>query len=127
MSFTTEDFEATLNDQLMESIGLLLGTLLTGALLSLGIHSLFLLSSRVGDRSLLRLNRLLCAYIIILLLSVLAYDTGVFVVVNETAIFNLFSQPLNAIRKTKGILFIVVGSTSAVIPLLADGVLVRLS
>lgn len=126
MRLTTEDFEAILNDQLMESIGFLLGTLLTGALLSLGIHSFFLLSPRAGDGSLLRPNCLLRAYIIILLLTVLAFDAGVLLVVNETAIFNFLSQPPDTIQKFKGMLFNVVGSTTMVVVLLADGVLVRL-
>ncbi len=123
---TTEDFQAILNGQMMNSIGLLLSTLSTGILLSLGISSLFLLSSRGEDRSLLRRNRFLRIYIIISLLTVLALDVEVFVLVNETTIFEFFSQPQSAYDKFERIWTKVSGTTMLVIVILADGVLVRL-
>ncbi len=126
MQFTTEDFEVILNDQAMESIGLLLGALLTGALLTLGISTLFLLPSRAEDGRLLRSNCLLRTYVIISSLSVLAFDAGILVVANETAILKFFSQSLKVIDKSRGMLFSVVGSTTMIVILLADGVLVHL-
>ncbi len=119
MPHITEDpFRAYLNALMMRMIGLLLGSLLTGALLALGIASLPLLSLRGGDKNLLRRNRFLCAYIIMLLPIVLVFDAEGFLVTNGNDIF--FSQPQNTIQK-------VWCPTLVVIILLADGVLVRLS
>ncbi len=113
-----------MNVLMMEMIGLLLGTLLTGVLLTLGISSLFLLSSNGGDRNLLRRNHFLRVYIIILLSTVVVFDAEGFVLVNSSIII---SQPLDMLQKFLGMWAKVVGITSMVSVLLADGVLVRLS
>ncbi len=124
MHLTTEDFETTLNALMTQIIGLALGSLLTGILISLGISSLFLLSSRKGDRSLLRQNRLFSAYIITSLSAVLALEAGVFVAIKDATASELFSQPQNTYRQLEGIWNRV---AMAVIILSADGVLVCLS
>ncbi len=124
MPFTTKIFEATPKRQMMESMGLLFGTLLTGVLLTLRISSLFLLSSRRADRNLLRRNRFLRVYIIILLLTVLTFDAEVFALVNGAAVIS--SQSHNALQRFVGTLGWALGATTMVIALFGDGILVRL-
>ncbi len=125
MDTVTEEFQAYLNILMTNMVGLLVGALLTGILLSLGISSLFLLSSKGRDRNLLRRNRFLRVYIIILLSTVLIFDAEAFVGVNRVAIF--FSQPRHTAQELTGIWAKVLGLTTAAIVLLADGVLVRLT
>ncbi len=118
---TGDSFQAYLNAQMVQTIGLLLGALLTGILFSTAISSLFLLSSREVDKNLLRRNRFLCVYIIVLLLTVLIFYAEGFVVV---IIF--FSQPQDTAQKMFETWNNVTNPTTGVIILLADGVLVRL-
>ncbi len=114
-----------LNSLMTNMIGLLLGAVLTGVLLSLGISSLFLLSSKGGDEDSLKRNRLLRTYITILLLTVLIFDAEQFVGLNSVAIF--FSQPLDKVQLFSEVWGKVTGTTTIVIVLLADAVLVCLS
>lgn len=126
MHAVTEDpAQANLKGTMTRMIGLLLGTLLTGILLTLGISSLFLLASRRGDRNLLRRNRFLRAYIIILLMTMVLFDTGVFVGVDSIALF--FYRPQDTLQKFIEIWGKVMGTTTLFAILWADGVLVRLS
>ncbi len=123
MHSTTENVQAILNDQMVQMIGPLFGILLTGILLTLGVSSLFLLSSKGGNRDLSMRNQLLRTYVVILLLAVLALDAEAFVMGNSVAIF--FSHPQIQIQEFRVILGQVVGSTTLAIGLLADGLLVR--
>lgn len=125
LRLTTEDIVALLSDQMMETMGLLLCTLITGILLAVGTSSLFLLSSREEERSLLRWNRFLRAYIVIILSTVLVLNAAVFVTVNEPIIgFKFFSQSQNIYQEFVVIWTKVSGSTMVAIVLSADGVLV---
>ncbi len=95
----TEDSFRVYPDALKtDMIGLLLGTLLTGALLALGTTSLSLLSSKGGDRNLLRRNRFLRAYIIPLPTLPIPYAEGP-VVANDDGGDIFFSQPQDTIQK----------------------------
>lgn len=122
--YTTEDVAANLSAQMMATIGLLLCTLITGILLAVGTSSLFLLSSGEEERSLLRRNRFLRAYIVIILSTVLVLDAAVFVAINGPTVFKFFSQPQNTYQKIVAIWTNVLGSTMVAIILSADGVLV---
>ncbi len=114
--------QAILSSQMMQMMGLLLGTLLTGILLTIGISSLFLLSSFKREHGALsRRNRILRVCVIVLLLAVPSFGAGVFVLLNGNVVF--FSQPQGALTRFWGK---VVASTTMVIILLADGLLVRL-
>ncbi len=124
MRSTAEDLQAILNDQMMQMIGPQIGVLVTGILLALGASSLFLLSSN-GDNNLSVRNRFLRAYIVILLLAVLALDAEAFVMGNNVAIF--FSRPQIELQELRVIWGQVVGSTTLLIGLLSDGLLVRSS
>ncbi len=86
--------------------------------------SLSLLSFKRENKNFLRRNYFLCAYIIILLLTVPIFEAERFVVVNSSTIF--FSQPQDTLHKILGIWGVVSGLTTAVIVLLTDGVLVCL-
>ncbi len=123
----TEDIKSLLRlkDQMMQSLGLFISTLLTGILFALGTSSLFLLSSSREDENLLRRNRFLRVYIVVLLLAILVLDIEVFILVNEITIFKFFSQELNTYQNLQGIWTKLSGSTMLVIILLSDGVLVR--
>ncbi len=110
----------------MRIVGILLGTLFTGILLTLGISSLFLLSSRGGDRNLLRRNCFLRAYIIVLLSTALILSAEGFVIV-VTDITTFFSLPQDTTHENFEMWGKITGSTMAVIVLLADGILVHLS
>lgn len=113
--------QAVLHDQTMFMVGLMLGTLLTGILVTLGASSIFLLASN-GDKILLGQNRFLCVYIIVLLLTVLVFDAEVFILGNGLSIFS--SQPPNKILELFGIWSVAVGLTSLAITLLGDGIFV---
>ncbi len=119
----TEDSTRTnfLKDQMMQMIGLLLGVLLTGILLTLGISSLFLLSFKGENKNLSRRNRLLRVYIIVLLLVVPIFGAGAFVLLSGDIVF--FSQQKDTLERFWGK---VVASTTMAIILLADGLLVCL-
>lgn len=117
------DTQENLSSQTVSMIGLIFGTLLTGVLLTLGTSSIFLLYSK-RDRSTLGRNRFLCAYIVILLSAVLAFDAAAFILGNGFSI--LFSQPPNKIQEFFWTWGEAVGSMTLVITLLADGVFVRL-
>lgn len=117
------DLQAILHDQTMSMVGLMLGTLLTGILLTLGASSIFLLSSN-KDESLLGQNRFLCIYVIILLSAVLVFDVEVFVLGNGFSIF--LSQPPNKILELFEMWSFTMGSTALAITLLADGIFVCL-
>ncbi len=119
-----DSLQTYLNGLMVDMVGLLLGTLLTGVLLSLTISSLPLLSSRGGDKNLLKRNQFLRVYIIILLSAVLIFEAEVFVVMNSVAIF--FSQSQDVVQFFFKIWGKVTGITTAVIVLLSDGILVRL-
>ncbi len=106
-------------------MGLLYENQFPGVLLALGVSSLILLSSTRADRNLLTRNRFLRVYIIILLLTVLTFDAEVFVLVNGVDVFN-FARSQDALQKFVGMWGRVLGATSMVITLLADGVLVCL-
>ncbi len=122
---TTEDIVALPSDQMMQNMGLLLCTLITGILLAVGTSSLFLLSSREEKRSLLRRNRFLRAYIVIILSTVLVLNAAVFDTVNEPIIgFKFFSQSQNTYQKFVVIWNKISGSSIVAIVLSADGVLV---
>ncbi len=119
------DTQEVLYDHMMHMVGLIFGVLLTGVLLTLGVSSVFLLSSKGVRGSTRRFNRFLCAYVIILLLNILAFDAEVFILGNGSAIFP--SLPPNEIQKLFGIWGKAVGSTTLVIGLMADGILVSSS
>lgn len=119
-----EVIQVILHTQMIEMIGLLFCVLLTGIVLTLGVASILLLYSQ-EDRNLLRRNRILCAYIILLFLLIFCFEAVAFAVDNSFTIF--FSQPpnktLEAVEKLGG----VVGATSLASGLLCDAVFVRLS
>ncbi len=105
---------------MVSMIGVLFGVLFTGALLTLAITSILLLSSK-GDIQ----SRFFCIYVVILSLLVLVFEAAAFVLGNGAAIF--FSHSQIEIQELYGTYGKVIGSTTLVIGLLADGILVRLS
>ncbi len=109
--------------QMVSMIGVLFGVLFTGVLLTLGVSSILLLSSG-GDTSSSGQSRFLCVYLIILSSTVLAFDAATFVLGNGVAIF--FSHSPIEIQEFYGTCGKAVGSTTLVIGLMADGLLVRL-
>ncbi len=123
MDPTPEGIQNALDDQMVAMIGHLFGVLLTGVLLTLGVFSVPLLSSK-GDQSILSQNRILRGYIIILSLAILALDAEAFVLGNGLTIF--FSRPQDRLQEFSRIMGKVVGSTTLAVGLMANGILVCL-
>lgn len=108
--------------QLMYGIGLSIGILLTGGLISFGISCLFLLSGGHDSRT-RKQHRLLRVYIVALLFLVIPFVVAEFINSNAFVIFYIHSTPSQADR-TFGFLTFFVDLTPVLVGSLTDGLLV---
>lgn len=110
-------------DQLMWTIGTLIGVLFTGGLITAGISCIFFLST--GSHGPKLQSRWLRVYIVILILLVLAFEVVMIVESHESTIFYFYSteRPIQLFLRLRTLHFFL----AVVIASLMDGLLVRLS
>lgn len=123
MISTVQELETASHNEMMRRIGVLVGILFTGALLTLGTSCMFLLSSK-KENSFRYRDRILRAYIVVLLFTVIAFELEAFTLSNASSIF--LSQPPQKVTEITGQLNTAYGLTVVAIGGLTDGVLVSL-
>ncbi|KAF5349662.1 hypothetical protein D9756_008964 [Leucocoprinus leucothites] len=122
MSFTIQDVYNNMHIQLVHTIGVSIGVLLTGGLISFGISCIFLLSGG-HDPETSKQQRLLRVYIIVLLFLVTAFIIAEFLNSNAFVIFYIHSTPSQVDRSSRLLTFFV-NITPILVGALTDGILV---